>query len=709
MSRFLTEHVLTLAQSQPEKPALLFKKEVLSYRELADRLVKCGAVLSGLGIRRGDRVLFTALSKLETVVIYLGIQFIGAVAVCVDKKAAQETGWQIYSDTEASLYITDKPCGEYAGRMRLYSLRKLYHACGEVCGEVCADSVSLPSYVRPDGEDIAEMIFTTGTTGKPKGVMLSYRAVYQISKNTIDGIGILTEDRILIPLPLNHSLALRELRGALWQGAAVVLQNGFTFAMEMEKNITELKCTGMVIVPASLELTRSQMQDRFSRIVGKLRYIEVGAGSLTVQQRKEFSALLPDTKLINTWGSSETGGALFTNVNEVVKNPVQIAAIGKPLSGVAVSMLDADGQEMLHTDHDHPGRLALKGDMVMSGYWNRELETKNALRDGWLVTNDITYTDEDGYVYMLGRADDIINVGGEKVSPIEVENLAGEFPAIRECACIGVPDPEQTLGQVPVLFIVKRTGFSLNELKKYLSARMERFKIPQDYVMVPELPRNSMKKPDRKAMRSLWEQQVSSDRKPDHTESDIDRTRPSDADLALNVILTRRSIRRFTNQAVPEALLERILEAGLHAPSGHNLQTWQFTVVKQPEQIQRLKTAAKASAAAQNVGCYGFENPACLILVSNDNRNPNSCQDASCAAENMLLSAHALGLGACWLNVLRTLREIEPVKSVLDAYGVPAGHTVWSMIALGYPAEEPKKLTRKRSVIHMVTKGLKDI
>lgn len=506
MSQILAEHVLALAQSQPEKQALLFKKESLSYSELADLIVKCAGFLSGLGIRKGDRVLFTALSKPETVVFYLGIQYAGAVAVSMDKNATAEAGWQIYSDTDASLYITDKPCGEYAGRMRLFSLRELYHACVEAT----AETVGRLEHSSPDREDIAEMIFTTGTTGKPKGVMLSYRAVYQISKNTIDGIGILPDDRVLVPLPLNHSLALRELRGALWQGATVVLQNGFTFAREMEKNIVELGCTGMVIVPASLELTRSQMQDSFAEIVGKLRYIEVGAGSLTVRQRKEFTALLPATKLNNTWGSSETGGALFTNVNEVVKDPVQIAVIGKPLSGVVIRMLDADGAEMPQTDHDHPGRLALKGDMVMSGYWNREAETKDALRDGWLVTNDMVYTDKDGYVYMLGRADDIINVGGEKVSPVEVENLAGEFPAIRECACIGVPDPKETLGQIPVLFLVEGEGFSLEELKKYLPTRMERFKVPQEFVTVDALPRNRMKKLDRKTMRALWEQREAS-------------------------------------------------------------------------------------------------------------------------------------------------------------------------------------------------------
>lgn len=496
MAETLVERVLSLAKSQPEKPAVVFKKEELTYREFADRIVRCGALLSSLGIKRGDRVLYSAISKPETVVLYLGIQYVGAVAVSLDKNLTEHAGYDIYTDTGAALYITDRSQGDYAEKMNLFSLRKLYSVCAEVY---------LP-YHRPNNEDIAEMIFTTGTTGKPKGVMLSYRAVYQISKNTINGIGILPEDRVLVPLPLNHSLALRELRGALWQGGTVVLQNGFTFARDLERNILELGCTGMVTVPASLELTRSQMQDKFGEIVGKLRYMEVGAGSLTVRQRKEFTRLLPDVDLNNTWGSSETGGALFTKVNEVVKDPVQIATIGKPLDGVVIKMLDGEGQEIAHTDHDHPGRLALKGDMVMSGYWNREEATKDALRDGWLVTNDLVYTDADGYVYMLGRADDIINIGGEKVSPIEVENLAGEFPAIRECACIGVPDPKETMGQIPVLFVVEGDGFSLDELKKYLAGRMERFKIPQEYVPVPELPRNRMKKLDRKAMRALWEE-----------------------------------------------------------------------------------------------------------------------------------------------------------------------------------------------------------
>ena len=680
MIQTLVQRIAELAEIQPDKPAVCFKKDMLTYARLYELVKAAGTLLRKMGLQRGDRVLYTALSKPEAVVTLLGIQYAGCIVVAMDKNATPENGWTIYEDTTASLYLTDRSMKGYEDRCRVYSLKEFYTQCTELA----ESSYETLEYTMPEPEDIAEMIFTTGTTGKPKGVMLSYRAVYHISINTRDGIGILPEDRVLVPLPLNHSLALREMRAAFWQGCTVVLQNGFTFARDMEENIKELGCTGMVIVPASFELTRAQMQNRFSDIVGQLRYIEVGAGSLSVRQRKDFSKLLPNTRLNNTWGSSETGGALFTNVNLVSEDPVKVAAIGKPLGCLEIKVLGPEGETLTQTDKDHPGRLALKGDMVMSGYWNRPEATEDALRDGWLVTNDLVYTDEEQYVYMLGRADDIINVGGEKVSPIEVENIASEYPSMKECACIGVPDPNEVLGQIPVLFVVKEEGYSEDDLKVYLAAHMERFKIPQEFVSVPELPRNRMKKLDRKEMKRLWEQRG----------QEQELTNP-----VIDALLTRRSIRQFTDQKIERDMLEMILKAGYYAPSGHNLQTWQFTVVEDEGRIRRLKEAAQESAKAEKVYCYGFNNPSCLILVSNDNRNYNGCQDASCAAENILLAAHSYGLGACWLNVLRTLRNTEPVKEVLDEFGVPENHTVWSMIALGYPAEEGKLLARKE-VVH---------
>ena len=162
---------------------------------------------------------------------------------------------------------------------------------------------------------------------------------------------------LLLPLPLNHSFALRVLRAVLYSGATLVLQNGFTFAKEVENNIEAYHCTGMACVPTSYEVMKSQMQDMLVPVLSKLSFMEFGAG-----------------------------------------------------------------------------------------YWNNPVTTAETLVDGWLVTGDMAYMDEDGNVYMLGRADDIINVGGEKVSPIEVENIACQYEFVKECACIGVADPEGVTG-----------------------------------------------------------------------------------------------------------------------------------------------------------------------------------------------------------------------------------------------------------------------
>ncbi|MDE6816796.1 MAG: acyl--CoA ligase, partial [Lachnospiraceae bacterium] len=419
----LVDRVLFLEKERPKQLAVAFKKEQVSYGELGKRMRLAAARLERLGICRGERVLFSALSKPEMVAVYLGIQYLGAVAVFVDKNAAPSQAAAIAKEAGASVFLTDKPMKELA--CRRFSLK-------EICALPESDreeNTACPKavYRKPEPEELAELLFTSGTTGRPKGVMLSYRAVYHILKNTAVAMGIREDERILLPLPLNHSFALRVLRAALFQGAGVILQNGFTFAREIENNLDLYGCTALAVVPASVETIARQMQDRFPEIMGRFRYIEASAGSLSVEQRKRLTSQLPNTVIYNTWGSSESGGALFLNVTETVTDPVRRGALGKPLPGIEVRVLDENGNEM-ESDREHPGRMALRGPMQMSGYWGQEELTEQTLKDGWLLTGDLVYTDADGYVYMLGRIDDQINVGGEKVSPTEVENAACEYP-----------------------------------------------------------------------------------------------------------------------------------------------------------------------------------------------------------------------------------------------------------------------------------------
>ena len=258
----LVKRIFFLADIQADKMAVAFKREELTYGELSERIKKIAYRLNYIGIKKGDRVMFSALSRLETVAVYLGIQYCGAVAVPVDKNALPENIAYIYNDTDAALLLTDRDMKEYSRICRIYSLKRIYSI--DVVDMFEEETV----YTMPSESDLAEILYTTGSTGKPKGVMLSYRAVYSILKNTIEGIGINETDILLLPLPLNHSFALRELRAMLYEGAAVILQNGFIFSKEIENNIRSYQCTALAVVPASIETISGQMQDRFAEIWG---------------------------------------------------------------------------------------------------------------------------------------------------------------------------------------------------------------------------------------------------------------------------------------------------------------------------------------------------------------------------------------------------------------------------------------------------------
>lgn len=674
----LVNRITVLSQTQPDKLAVAFKKEQLTYGELYKKVLGIAAQLKQEGIVTGDAVCYSAVSKPETVAAYLAIHYCGAVSVFLDKNGTPENTAAIYEESDAKILLTDKAMKEYAQGCNIRSLREMYEKAEQ------QDVSSLTAYA-PTPSDLADILFTTGTTGKPKGVMLSYKSVYHIFMNTIEGTGVRPDDCLLLPLPLNHSLALRGLRAVLYQGGTVILQNGFTFAKEVQNNIQEFGCNSMVAVPTSYEVMRAQMKERFSEVLGAMRHMEFGAGSLSVRQRREIVKLLPNTMIHNTWGSSETGGVMFCNVAEVAPDDKRVASLGRPLPCVQVKMVDPEGNTVESTA-ENPGRMSLKGDMHMIGYWKRPDLTEQTLAGEWLLTGDMAYMDEDGYVFMLGRADDIINVGGEKVSPIEVENVACQYEGIQECACIGAEDPSGVLGQIPVLFVATKPGYSEEELVKFLSAKTEKYKIPKEYVQIEALPRNRMQKVDRGALKKLW----------------ANRDKEDLMNPVLQAILSRRSIRKFTEQEIPRPVLDLILKAGYYAPSGRNLQTWRFTVLTDRTKIDTLKDAAKLCARERNVNFAGFRNPRVLVLISNDNENYNGCQDASCAAENIMLAAHSFGIGSVWLNPLRTLRDAEPVASLLDGYGIPRNHTVWSAVALGYPAMDGTLLEKKSDVIHFV-------
>ena len=676
----LAEAVLAHAASQPDKTAVFFKKQAVTYGALAERMKTAALIMRDeYGVKRGDRVMMSAISKPEYIVVLLAVQYLGAISVPVDKSSLGESLVQLYKYVTPVLLISDTATGDE--ELKKVSFHDFYQNVIDRAESGAADSLE---YTRPDMHDIAEIIFTTGTTGTPKGAMLSYNAVWHISDNTIKGTGRTADDIELIPLPVNHSFGMRVLRAMLYLGGTIVLQNGFMFIKETRSNIENFGCTGISIVAASLEMLYRSFGDQFTEVFGKLRRIEVGASSLSVAMKKTVITILPDVTLLNVWGSSETGGAIFLNATE---HPDRLETLGYPADGIEIRFIGPDGKEVPGDSPETCGRMVLRGEMQMSGYYGRQDLTDEALIDGCLYTNDLAYRLPDGFVCMLGRADDIINVGGEKVSPVEVENTAGAFSQIRECACISGSDKEGIYEQVPVLFLVPDAcGFDEGELKHFLSSRLEQYKIPKYFVEVDELPRNRMLKVDRKELKKRWEGSME----------------PIKNNAVVSAILGRRSIRDFQDRPVPHEILESLAECAVMAPTGHNRQTWRFTILEDQNLIGRLKAVAAEAASRKKVMFYGFNEPKAVILVSNDRRNDDGVQDSACAAENIMLAAHSYGLGASWVNALMTISDEPDVREFLDTLGIPEKHIVWATVVLGYPAGRPPAPARKKDVIHWI-------
>lgn len=480
--------------NNPDKTAIIFKDTKITYSELASKVENAAHVLScKYGVKKSDIVLISAVSKPEYIIALIATQNLGAVTVPVDKAALKENIIYDYHYVGGKLLLSDTKIDE-EGIFRV----GLTELCSEKCD--CADDIE---YSVPDGSTIIEMLLTTGTTGKPKVAMLSGKAVNAIINNTVRGIGMNENDVVLLPLPLNHSVGMRVLRSVLCIGATLVIQNGFMITKDLKNNIAQHHCTALVSVPASLEILYRNMGEEFADTLRSLRYIEVGAGALSIQMRRILPKILPDTEIFNTWGSTETGGAIFLNISKDIN---KTTSLGKPVNDISVIAIDEAGNDISKSARDTgtAGRMALFGDMVMSGYYNMPEQTKLSLVDGWLVTNDLIYFDEDGFIYMVGRADDIINVGGKKVSPVEIENIAIEFPEVTDAGCIGAEDPDGLLGQVPMLFVSTTDKYIEKDFLRFLISKTEYGKMPKKVIRLDCIPRNALKKLDRNALREIY-------------------------------------------------------------------------------------------------------------------------------------------------------------------------------------------------------------
>ncbi len=351
-------------------------------------------------------------------------------------------------------------------------------------------------------EDVAVLQYTGGTTGVSKGAMLTHYNLYSNAVRTANNLPLTSKDVSLGVLPLFHIYGLTTaLLAPFYAASETVLLPNF-HVKEVMNTIQQKKVTCFCGVPAMYIAINSNPNVKNFDLTS-VRACMSGGSALPVEVRKKFIELTGGN-LVEGYGLSETSPV--THCNPLSPGGVRDGSIGVPFPETEAEVVDVDDPSKV-LPVGGVGELALKGPQVMKGYWNNEAETAKAFHDGWFLTGDIAKMDEDGYFYVVDRKKDMINVGGMKVYPRDVEEVLFEHPAVKEAAVIGIPD--EFYGEAVKAFVVRREGGSLSEkdVMDFCAARLAKHKVPKKVEFVPELPKTIVGKVLRRKLRETTSQQ----------------------------------------------------------------------------------------------------------------------------------------------------------------------------------------------------------
>lgn len=473
-----------------------------TYGELLECSARiAGALLGGAGDLAEQRVAYLVEPGFHYVATQWGIWRAGGVAVPLAiSHPAPELEYTI-EDSGASIVVAQpdlaervRPIAEARGLRFLDLTEALAHSSG---------GVELP---RLDEGRRAMILYTSGTTSRPKGVVTTHGNIRAQVETLVDAWGWSPDDHILLVLPLHHVHGIiNVLTCAFWSGAHCTIHNGFDAAAVWEE-IASGKLTLFMGVPtiysrliSAWEASGADDRERFSRGCRSLRLMVSGSAALPVSVLERWRTISGHT-LLERYGMTEIGMAL-SNPLEGERRP---GHVGLPLPGVRVRLVDEGGKEL--SEENSPGEIEVSGPSVFREYWGRPEATREAFRDGWFRTGDVAEING-GYFRILGRSSvDILKTGGYKVSALEIEEVLRSHPAVAECAVVGVEDEEW--GDRVCAAVVARPGESIDPsgLRRWAGQRMAPYKVPREVKVVTELPRNAMGKVTKPAVKGLFQQ-----------------------------------------------------------------------------------------------------------------------------------------------------------------------------------------------------------
>lgn len=472
----LLQSVFHHAEIVPDKMAIVVGNIEVSYSLLALNARKAASLLDGLGLRPSDRIILSAHKDIEFIYLYLGAHILGVTNVIVDAE----------SNKERLNYIEDKTNPLWCFGYESSKHRSMLFA--EIDIEALQPYSGISDNLSVD--DIAEVLFTTGTTGAPKGVCLSYGNIAGSASNINSFIKNEATDIEVLGLPICHSFGLGRIRCNLMMGATIVILGSFANVRLFYKTIERYHATGFGVVPAAWAYIRKISGTRIGKYASQIKYIEIGSAAMPLETKKEMLNLFPNTRICMHYGLTEASRNCFQEFHDIE----HLDSIGKPVcENVDVQIFSPEGSVL---PDGEKGELCVKGNMVLSRYLE-EKDNKNAFYGEYFRTGDCGYRTAEGYIYLLGREKELINVGGKKVSPMEVEDAIIAL-GVGDCVCVPMKDPDGIMGELVKCYILKdSTMLSFEQIAEQLSTKLEHYKLPVVYEWIDSIPQTESGKKQR--------------------------------------------------------------------------------------------------------------------------------------------------------------------------------------------------------------------
>ncbi|MET7481270.1 long-chain fatty acid--CoA ligase [Streptomyces sp. NPDC005648] len=495
-----------LAQ-RPDAVVVTQEDRRLTVRELHERVNRLAAGLTELGVGRGDVVALLLYNRPEFLELLYAVNRVGAVFLPLNYRLSEEEWAYILGHARAKVLVTEPEFLRPADRIaaKLDDLRHRLLVDGEPPSPEWTGYEPLlerhpgarvePVDVGPD--DLQRLMYTSGTTSRPKGVRITYGNVQAKNLAHIVHFGLTAADTTLVCGPLYHVGGLdMPALGVLYAGGSVVLQRKFD-PEGVLRAIQEHGVTNSWLAPAMVNAVL-EVPDRESYDTKSVRFV-LGGGEKTPEPvlRRIMSAF-PNAWFADAYGLTETvSGDTFLDREHAL---TKLGSVGRPVPHTRVRIVDDAGAEVAAGEL---GEITLRGPKVFAGYWRDEKATAAALRDGWFHTGDIGHVDEDGYLYIDDRKKDMIVSGGENIATPEVERVLYEHPAVLEAAVVGLTHPRW--GEVPRAFVVFRPGAGAGpqELREFCLERLAKFKVPVRFDLVDELPRTPSGKVLKRTLRDI--------------------------------------------------------------------------------------------------------------------------------------------------------------------------------------------------------------